>query len=84
MFHFCRWWNSLDTPRNYPFSRNRIVECCFWAVGLLFEPQYYKGRILVAKEAALYTIIDDIYDAYGTLDELELLTSAIERFLTII
>lgn len=32
------------------------------------------------KLIAMLSIIDDIYDAHGTLDELELFTKAIEMF----
>jgi len=42
-----------------------------------FEPQYC--RWITTKLTALASIIDDIYDAYGTIEELELFTNAVER-----
>ena len=37
----------------------------------------------MTKLIVILTIIDDTYDAYGTIDELELFTKAIERFVSI-
>ncbi|XP_047166783.1 probable terpene synthase 2 isoform X1 [Vigna umbellata] len=74
-----KWWDKdLDVSSNLPFTRDRIVECYFWALGVYFEPQY--SRWITTKLAALGTIIDDIYDAYGTIEELELFTNAIDRW----
>ncbi|KAK7342587.1 hypothetical protein VNO80_25542 [Phaseolus coccineus] len=73
-----KWWTKdLNVLTNLPFTRDRIVECCFWILGVYFEPQY--SRWITTKGTALGSIIDDLYDAYGTIEELELFTSAIER-----
>jgi len=42
-----------------------------------FEPQYC--RWITTKLITLASIIDDMYDAYGTIEELELFTNAVER-----
>lgn len=61
------------------FSRDRVMECFFWAMGMVFEPQYSYLRKGLTKLCAFITVIDDVYDVYGTLDELELFTYAVER-----
>ncbi|KAF5956788.1 hypothetical protein HYC85_004013 [Camellia sinensis] len=74
------WWKDLDFAKNLPFARDRLVECYFWILGVYFEPQYFLARRILTKVLALTSIIDDIYDAYGTLEELELFTDAVERW----
>uniref|UniRef100_A0A2N9HWR3 Terpene synthase metal-binding domain-containing protein n=1 Tax=Fagus sylvatica TaxID=28930 RepID=A0A2N9HWR3_FAGSY len=74
-----RWWKDLDFAGKLPFARDRVVECYFWIVAVYFEPQYSLARKILTKVIAMTSIIDDIYDAYGTLEELEPFTEAIER-----
>nr|QWB49541.1 terpene synthase 7 [Aquilaria sinensis] len=61
-------------------SRDRIVELYFWMMQIYFEPRYALGRAIVSKAMAMASIQDDIYNAYGTPEELKLLTEAIQRW----
>lgn len=56
------------------------MECFFWTVGMAYEPELSDLRKGLTKVTSLITIIDDIYDVYGTLEELELFTTAVERY----
>ncbi|XP_024176367.2 (-)-germacrene D synthase [Rosa chinensis] len=78
--HITRWWKELDFVNKLPFARDRIVECYFWSLGVYFEPKYHFGRTTLCKVLGLLTMIDDTYDTYGTPEELELFTEAIERW----
>ena len=62
------------------FARDRLVESFIWTVGIAPQPQFGNCRIEAAKAIQMISVIDDIYDIYGTVHELELLTDAIERF----
>lgn len=55
------------------------MENFFWTVGVVFEPGQGYCRRMLTKINALITTIDDVYDVYGTLDELELFTDAVQR-----
>ena len=55
------------------------MECYFWVLGVWFEPQYLLARRVLTKVMATTSIVDDVKDVYGTFDELELFTEAIER-----
>ncbi|XP_057727959.1 probable sesquiterpene synthase isoform X4 [Arachis stenosperma] len=74
------WWKELNVAVKLPYARDRIVECCNWILAVYFEPQYSQARKILIKLIALISIIDDTYDAYGTIDELKLFTEAIERW----
>ncbi|KAL0399290.1 UNVERIFIED_CONTAM: Beta-caryophyllene synthase [Sesamum radiatum] len=75
-----RWWKDLDFKNKLPFVRDRMVECYFWALGVYFEPEYQVARKILAKVIVLASTVDDIYDVYGTLDELNAFTHAIRRW----
>ncbi|XP_011090121.1 (+)-epi-alpha-bisabolol synthase-like [Sesamum indicum] len=75
-----RWHTNTRLAEKLKFARNRLVECFLWAVGITFEPCHRYCRIMLVKFGVLVTIIDDIYDVYGTLDELKLFTDAVDRW----
>ncbi|XP_049369957.1 sesquiterpene synthase 14b-like [Solanum verrucosum] len=74
-----RWWKNIDVANKFSYARDRLVECYFGAVGLHFEPQQSRARIMTGKIIAIINIVDDTFDAYATFDELVLFTNAIER-----
>ncbi|KAL3714802.1 hypothetical protein ACJRO7_006668 [Eucalyptus globulus] len=75
-----RWWNDVSLARNLNFVRDRLMECFFWAAGVADEPTLANCRKRLTKVTSLITIMDDVYDVYGTLDELELFTDAVRRW----
>nr|XP_043637422.1 E-beta-caryophyllene synthase-like [Erigeron canadensis] len=75
-----KWWGRFDASKNLPYVRDRAVECYFWALGAVFEPQYSRARTFLAKVLMMSMILDDTYDAYGTYKELEIFTEAIQRW----
>uniref|UniRef100_A0ACD5V1E8 Uncharacterized protein n=1 Tax=Avena sativa TaxID=4498 RepID=A0ACD5V1E8_AVESA len=74
------WWKKLYDKSDLTFVRDRIVEIYFWMNGGSFKPQYSFARIIVTKITAFITIIDDIYDTYGTTEESMQLAEAIYRW----
>ncbi|KAK4399003.1 Trans-alpha-bergamotene synthase [Sesamum angolense] len=75
-----RWYKETGLPEKLRFARHRLAECFLWALGFTPEPHFGYARKILTKIAVLITIMDDIYDVYGTLDELEVFTQTIERW----
>eukprot|EP00253_Pinus_taeda_P007639 PITA_07639 len=73
------WFKDSEFPL-LTFSRQRPVECFFIVAAGTYEPQYAKCRFLFSKVACLNTLLDDMYDTYGTLDELKQFTEAVRRW----
>ncbi|XP_075653682.1 terpene synthase 10-like [Castanea sativa] len=78
--HILMWWRSTGLGEKLNFARDRLIECFLWTVGTRFEPQFGYFRRMSTRINVLITNIDDIYDVYGKLDELELFTETVERW----
>ncbi|KAF3776856.1 Myrcene synthase [Nymphaea thermarum] len=75
-----RWWRGLQLAKNLKFARDRLMDNYLWAVGCIFNPLFSVCRKGLTKVACLITTVDDVYDVYGTLDELELFSEVVEKW----
>ncbi|KAK7402010.1 hypothetical protein VNO78_13939 [Psophocarpus tetragonolobus] len=75
-----RWWKNLGLIERLGFGRDGPRECFLWALGVFPEPRYSNCRIEFAKAICILQVLDDMFDTYGTLDELVLFTKAIKRW----
>ncbi|MED6130892.1 hypothetical protein PIB30_004752 [Stylosanthes scabra] len=75
-----RWWREIGLTSKLDFVRDRLMEVYFWALGMAPHPHLSDCRKAVTKMFGLVTIIDDVYDVYGTLEELQLFTDAVDRW----
>ncbi|WOK96261.1 (S)-beta-bisabolene synthase-like [Canna indica] len=76
----CEWWKDLGINKSLSFARDRAVESYYWILGVVYEPDYSRTRMMMAKLITLTSILDDIYDDYSTLEESQQLTYAIKRW----
>ncbi|GAV89772.1 Terpene_synth domain-containing protein/Terpene_synth_C domain-containing protein [Cephalotus follicularis] len=75
-----RWWRNLGLIEKIEFSRDRLVESFMCVLGVVFEPQHGSFRKWLTKVIILIAIIDDVYDVYGSLEELQCFTNAVDRW----
>ncbi|KAF8089988.1 hypothetical protein N665_0493s0043 [Sinapis alba] len=76
-----RWYDEMEIKSKVPYTRHRAAEAYLWSLGAYFEPQYSQARVKTAIALIIFTMLDDTYDAYGTVEELEIFTDAIEKWL---
>ena len=51
-----------------------------WTAACLTDPSLTYQRVELTKPIAMVYVIDDMFDVFGTLDELTLFTNAVNRY----
>ncbi|CAL5200777.1 unnamed protein product [Lathyrus oleraceus] len=74
------WWKKSDFTTKVPYARDRVVEAYFWPLAMSYEPNYATSRKIGGKLVSCISLLDDTYDAFGTVEELEIFTEAIQRW----
>jgi (3S)-linalool synthase len=72
-------WRELGLVNELRYARNQPLKWYIWSLACLRDPTLSEERIELTKPISLIYIIDDIFDIYGTLDELTLFTEAVSR-----
>ncbi|KAL9392551.1 hypothetical protein Peur_016471 [Populus x canadensis] len=76
---FHRWSKSWGLS-DMGFGREKTAYCYFAVAASTSLPQDSEIRMMVAKSAIVITVSDDFYDMKGSLDDLEKITDAIQRW----
>ncbi|XP_020963795.1 (+)-gamma-cadinene synthase-like [Arachis ipaensis] len=76
-----RWCKKLAFATKVIYARDRVVEAFFWPLTMSSEPKYSTWRLILGKLLACICLLDDTFDAFGTFEELQLLTEAIKRLI---
>ncbi|XP_014522250.1 probable terpene synthase 2 [Vigna radiata var. radiata] len=78
--HVTKWRKDSNFVTLVPYARDRLVESYIWCLAISYKPEYSNARTFVGKLIQVICLLDDTYDAYGTVQELELFTKAIQRW----
>ncbi|MED6167491.1 hypothetical protein PIB30_003462 [Stylosanthes scabra] len=74
-----KWWKRSDFATKVFYARDRVVEAYFWPFAMSSDPKHSTQRRKVGKLVTCTSFLDDTYDVYGTIEELELFKMAIQR-----
>ncbi|MFS7987857.1 putative S-linalool synthase [Helianthus anomalus] len=80
LIFFYRWWEELGLWQDLNLARNQPLKWYIVPMVSLANPTMSQQRIDLTKTVSLIYIIDDIFDIYGTLEELTLLTEAVNKW----
>ncbi|KAM1959644.1 hypothetical protein FF1_005093 [Malus domestica] len=75
-----KWWKELGLCKELKFARDQPIKWYIWSMACLTNPNLSDERIELTKPISFIYLIDDIFDVYGTLDELTLFTEVVNRW----
>ncbi|CAI0407016.1 unnamed protein product [Linum tenue] len=78
--HVSKWWKELGLAEELEFARNEPMKWCMWPLTTLIDSKFSEERVELAKPISFVYLVDDIFDVYGSLDELTLFTEIVDRW----
>lgn len=69
----------MELNKELKLARDQPLKWFAWAMGILPDLRFSDERIELTKSVSLIYVLDDIFDLYGTLEELTLFTDAVNR-----
>ncbi|XP_058194738.1 (3S,6E)-nerolidol synthase 1-like [Rhododendron vialii] len=80
ILQFSEWWKDMGLANDLKNARNQPLKWYMWPMAALTNPCLSQQRVELTKPISLIYRIDDIFDVYGTLEELTLFTEAVNRW----
>nr|AER36088.1 nerolidol synthase [Actinidia chinensis]ANE83804.1 nerolidol synthase [synthetic construct] len=80
VFQVSQWWKDTGLANELKLARNQPLKWYMWPMAALTDPRFSEERVELTKPISFIYIIDDIFDVYGTIEELTLFTDAVNRW----
>ncbi|KAK4491966.1 hypothetical protein RD792_002750 [Penstemon davidsonii] len=81
LLQISKWWNEVGLTKNdLKHARNQPLKWYTWSMAIIDDSSLSWQRVELTKSIAFIYLIDDIFDLYGTLDELISFTEAVNRW----
>ncbi|TYJ99410.1 (3S,6E)-nerolidol synthase 1-like [Cucumis melo var. makuwa] len=80
LVQFTRWWKETGLGKALPFARDQPLKWYICSLVCLIDPCFSDERIELSKAVSFVYLIDDMFDIYGSLDQLTLFTEAVRRW----
>ena len=71
----------MGLGKELELARMQPLKWYIWSLGCLTDPMFSQQTVELTKVVSFIYIIDDIFDVYGSLDELILFTEAVSRYI---
>ncbi|XP_052200987.1 (3S,6E)-nerolidol synthase 1-like [Diospyros lotus] len=75
-----KWWKDTGLAKELRHARDQPLKWHMWSMAALTNLSNSEERVELTKPISFIYLIDDIFDVYGTLDELTLFTEAVNRW----
>ncbi|KAI4299246.1 hypothetical protein L6164_032723 [Bauhinia variegata] len=76
-----KWWTELGLANQLEYARNQPLKWYICSLACLnTDPSLSEQRVELTKPISFIYLLDDIFDVYGKLDDLTLLTEAVTRW----
>ncbi|XP_022878024.1 (3S,6E)-nerolidol synthase 1-like isoform X1 [Olea europaea var. sylvestris] len=75
-----KWWKDLGLAQELKQARNQPLKWYTWSMASLSDPSMSEQRLELTKSITFIYIIDDIFDLYGTPEELTVFTRAVHMW----
>uniref|UniRef100_A0A7N0V1J6 Uncharacterized protein n=1 Tax=Kalanchoe fedtschenkoi TaxID=63787 RepID=A0A7N0V1J6_KALFE len=76
---FFTWWNNTGLAKEMKLAKDLPMKW-FMHSTVALHPKHSQLRVNITKIVSLVYIIDDIFDVYGSLDNLIIFTEAVQRW----
>ncbi|KAL2475532.1 S-(+)-linalool synthase [Abeliophyllum distichum] len=80
LIQISKWWKDLGLAEELKQARNQPLKWYTWSMASLSDPSMSEQRLELTKSITFVYIIDDIFDLYGTPEELCVFTQAVKRW----
>ncbi|XP_065878824.1 probable terpene synthase 13 [Euphorbia lathyris] len=74
------WWKDVGLSKKLKLARDQPLKWFMWSIAALTDPSLSQQRFDIIKPLSLAYILDDIFDVYGTLQDLTFFTNVVDRW----